>query len=149
MSNLSILSKLLEGLVVRRLLKHLDNNNFISANHSAYRRFHSTETALLRLVSDIVTKSETGYITLLLLFDTSAAFDTVDHAIIVSKLEQCYGICEKVYDWILSYLMDRSQTVHHQSSTSIRRLLKYGTSPKGQFLVVSFHVIYFSYFFHC
>ena len=83
------------------------------------------ETALLRLVSDIVMDSDTENITLLSLLDMSAAFDTVDHALL-SKLEQCYGICEKVYDWISSYLKDRSQTVHHQSSTSTRRVLKYG-----------------------
>ena len=107
-SNLFILSTLLERLVSRRLLKHLYNNNLLPANQSAYRRFHSTETALLRLISDIVMESETGNITLLSLLDMSAAFDTVDHALL-SKLEQCYGICEKVYDWISPYLKDRSQ----------------------------------------
>ena len=56
------------------------------------------EKALLRLVSDIVTESGTGNITLLSLHDMSAAFDTVDHALLFIKLEQCYGICEKVYD---------------------------------------------------
>ena len=124
-SKLSILPKILVRLVVRRLLKHLDNNNLLPARKSAYWRFHSTETALLQLVSDIVTKSETGNITLLSLLDMSAAFDTVDHALLLGKLEQCYGICEKVYDWISSHLKDRSQTVHHQSSTSTRRVLKY------------------------
>ena len=112
-SNLSILSKLLERLVVKRLLKHLENKNLLPANQSAYRRCRSTETALLRLVSDIVTESETGNITLLSLLDMSAvAFDTVDHALLLSKLEQCYGMCEKVYDWISSYLKDNNQTVH-------------------------------------
>ena len=99
-SNISILSKLLETLVVRRLLKHLDNNNLLSANQSAYRRFHSKDTALLRLVSDIVMESETGNITLLSTIDMSVAFDTVDHALLLSKLEQCNGICDKGYDWI-------------------------------------------------
>ena len=97
-SNLSISSKLLERLDVRILLKHLDNNKLLPANQSAYRRFHSTETALLRLVSDFVTESDTGKITLLSLLDMSAAFDTVDNALFLSKLEQCYGICEKCYD---------------------------------------------------
>ena len=94
-SNLSILLKLLKRLVVGRLLKHLDNNNLLPGNQSAYRRFYSTETAFLRLVSDIVTEAEIGKITLLSLLDMSAAFDTVDHALLFSKLEQCYGICEK------------------------------------------------------
>ena len=99
MSNQSILSKLLER--IRRLLKHLDNNNLLPANQLAYRRFHSAEMALLRLVSDIVTESETRNITLLSLLDMSAAFDTVD-ALLLNMLEQCYGVCEKVYDWISS-----------------------------------------------
>ena len=140
-SNLSILSKLLERLVVRRLLKHLNNNNLLPDNQSAYRRYHSMETALLRLVSDIVTESETGKITLLSLLDMSAAFDTVDHALLLSKLEQCYAICEKVYDWISLYLKDRSQTVHYQSSNSTRRVLKYGV-PQGSVLGPVLFLIY-------
>ena len=62
-----------------------------------------------------------------------AAFDTVDHALLLSKLQQCYGICEKVYDWISSYLKDCSQTVHYQSSNSTRRVLKCGV-PQGSVL---------------
>ena len=50
------------------------------------------------MVSDIVTESETGNITLLSLLDRGAAFDIVDHALLLSKLEQYYDICEKVYD---------------------------------------------------
>ena len=124
-SHLYILSKLLERLVVRSLLKHLNNNTILPVNQPAYRRFHSTETALPRLVSDIVTESETGNITLLTLPDMSMAFDAVDHALLLNKLAKCYGICEKVYDWLSSYHKSRSQTVHHQSSFSARRVLKY------------------------
>ena len=60
------------------------------------------------------------------LVDMSAAFDTVYHALLLNKLVQCYAICGKVYDWISSYLKDRSQPFYHQLSTSTRRVLKYG-----------------------
>ena len=80
-------------------------------------------------------------ITLLSLLDMSAAFDTVDHALLLSKLEQCYGICEKVYDWISSYLKDRSPTVHYQSSNSTRRVLKYGV-PQGSVLGPMLFLLY-------
>ena len=59
-------------------------------------------------ISDIIMESETGNITLLSLRNMSAAFDTVHHTLLLSMLEQCYGICEKVYDCISSYLKDRS-----------------------------------------
>ena len=71
----------------------------------------------------------------------SAAFDTVDHALLLSKLEQCYGICEKVYDWISSYLKDLSQTVHYQSSNSTRRVVKYGV-PQGSVLEPVLFLLY-------
>ena len=70
-----------------------------------------------------------------------AAFDTVDHALLLSKLEQCYGICEKVYDWISSYLKDRSETVHYQSSNSTRWVLKYG-NPQGSVLGPALFLLY-------
>ena len=56
----------------------------------------------------------------------SATFDTVDHTLLLNKLAQCFGIREKVYDLISTYLKDRSQTVHQDSSTSTQSVLKHG-----------------------
>ena len=103
------------------------------ANQSAYRRFHSTETAFLSTSIRYCYGIKDWKNNVISLLDTSEAFDTVDHALLLSKLEQCYGICEKVYDLISSYLKDRSQTVHYQSSNSSRRVLKYGV-PQGSVL---------------
>ena len=80
--------------VIRWLLKHLDNNNLLSANQSAYRSFQSMETVILWLVSDSVTESEMETLMLLSLLEMSSAFDAVDQAFLLNK-QQCYDICEK------------------------------------------------------
>ena len=77
-SNLSVISKLLERLVLRRLVNYLNCNALLPATQSAYRRHHSTETAVLKVVSDIRSAVDLGSVSLLLLLDMSAAFDTVD-----------------------------------------------------------------------
>ena len=78
--NLSIVSKLLERLVVRRLVAHFEINNLFPSKQSSYRKYQSTETALLRLVADLIRASESGNLSLLSLLDLSAAFDMVDHS---------------------------------------------------------------------
>ena len=79
-SNLSVLSKLLEQLVACQLLEHLNTARLFPDLQSAYRAYHSTETAVVKVLADILTALDTGDIAMLTLLDLSAAFDTVDHA---------------------------------------------------------------------
>ena len=90
----------------------------ISRSPSAYRRFHSTETALLRLLSDLTSAVESGRIALLALLDMSAAFDTVDHSILLRRLDKTHGIRGGTLRWIESYLTDRTQRVCIQGTSS-------------------------------
>ena len=55
---------------------------------------------------------------LIVLLDLSAAFDTVDHSILVNRLRNDYGLCEKAFDWLESYLTDRYQSVHSRDNPS-------------------------------
>ena len=82
-SNLSFISKLLEKVVSNQLEEHLSRNNLKDVFQSAYKRKHSTETALLKVNSDILSSCDSGKITILTLLDLSAAFDTIDHIILL------------------------------------------------------------------
>ena len=78
-SNLSFLSKVLEKVVAERLTRHLQDNNLHEVMQSAYRPRHSTESAILRVTSDILRAVDRQRMTILVLLDLSAAFDTIDN----------------------------------------------------------------------
>ena len=103
-SNLTFLSKLLERLVVQQLTGYLDRAGLMPVNQSAYRQYHSTETALLKVVSDVAEAMDVGKLTLMGMLDISAAFDTVDHVILRNRLATSYGLAGTVLDWITSFL---------------------------------------------
>ena len=108
---------------------------------SAYRQNHSTETASLKIVSDILDAADTGHVTLLALLDLSAAFDTVDHNILLSRLECSYGFSGTVLKWIASFLKNRSQTVVFAGIKSAPTSLLYGV-PQGSVLGPLFFNLY-------
>jgi len=74
--------------VARQLTAHLESNNIIPAVQSAYRRNHSTKTDLLKICNDALWAADNGMVTVVVLLDYSAAFDTVDHSIMLNILEQ-------------------------------------------------------------
>ena len=78
---------------------------------SAYKKGHSTETALLKVQNDILIDIDNKNISILVLLDLSAAFDTIDHEVLLSRLEKRYGIKGTTLKWFRSYLTDRSQSV--------------------------------------
>jgi len=108
-SNLSVLSKLLEKLVVLQQIDYLSVNKLLSDRQSAYRAFRSIETA--GLMSDILLALDAGDIAALALLDLSAAFDTVDHTILIQRLRTSFGLNDAVLSWFRSYLDQRRQHV--------------------------------------
>ena len=84
--------------------------NLLPAQQSAYRSFHSTETALLSVHNDLVCAIDSGKVSLLVLLDLSAAFDTVDHQILLSVLENRFSMDSTALRWFESYLTDRVQS---------------------------------------
>lgn len=132
-SNLSFLSKLIERCVNAQLTDYLNYNKLFATYQSAYRAGHSTETALLKTYSDWVDAIDKGDYTLLCLLDMSAAFDTVDHIILLERLQKQYGLCGLALQWIQSYLHDRSQTVIYRSGKSQASAVKIGV-PQGSVL---------------
>ena len=146
-SNLSVLSKTLERLVARQLLDYL----YAADLQSAYRANHSTETAVLKVLSDILRAVDGGDLAALALLDLSAAFDTVDHETLLHRLKQSYGLGGRVHDWFQSYLSGRFQSVHCGGTSSTRTELVCGVpqgSVLGRFCFYCTRQICFDWFVH-
>ena len=106
-SNLPYLSKLLEKVVHSRLEKHLRENNLNDPDQTAYSKYNSTETALLRIQSDILENMDCEKATLLVMLDISAAYDTIDHKIFLQRLQSDFSITGNALKWMKSYLGNR------------------------------------------
>ena len=110
-SNLQFVSKETERTVFNQLHKNFEDNDLYPVVQSAYRKQHSTETALLRVVNDILHNMNGQHVTLLVLLDLSSAFDTVNHDIMIRQLEMSFGITGTALQWLRSYLSGRSKHV--------------------------------------
>ena len=125
-NSLPMVSKSAEKAVVGQLFRHCSDNAPLPVHQSSYRQFHSTETALLKVQSDILSNMDKQEVTLLVLLDLSAAFDTVDHNILINILESDFGICGDVLKWFRSYLTGRVQRVIVNQQSSKTFDLNYG-----------------------
>ena len=110
-SNLPFLGKVIEKVVAAQLSSHLSAHGIHDPMQSAYRPGHSTETALLRIQDGINRGLDAGVGSLLALLDLSAAFDTIDHTILLERLEAVAGIRGAALAWLRSYLHGRTQSV--------------------------------------
>ena len=129
-SNIPFLSKILEKIVVKQLNNYLTANNLHDQYQSAYKVQHSTETAMLKVKTDIEGFIDHGDAALLVMLDLSAAFDTVDHAVLLSRIENELGIRGNVLSWLRSYLEDRKQYVSIHDAQSQFTHLDIGV-PQG------------------
>jgi hypothetical protein len=119
-SNLSFLSKLVDRVAVKQLTAHLNFFDIFTPVQSAYRRHHSPETALLRVVNDMRMAVDSGGAALLSLLDQSAAFDTIDHFTLLNRLSVRYEVTGVALSWLSSYLSDRCQSVSLRGVSSTR-----------------------------
>ena len=134
-SNLPFLSKILEKVVLHKPLSHLQDNNLSNPFQSAYRAGHSTETVLLRVVNGIFSALDDDNISVLLLLDPSAAFDTIDHQILLFGLNSVY--CTPM----VSVISLRNQSTSVNNSSSSPSQLMYGV-PRGSVLGPILFVLY-------
>jgi len=132
-SHCNYISKILERLFLTRIQSHVFSSPNFNRHQSAYRRNYSTETALLSTTNDFFQSSDTGKSTLLISLDLSAAFDTIDHSILLSRLYTSFGLTGTVYSWLKSYLTDRYQSVHIGQHSSTPTLCTSGV-PQGSVL---------------
>ena len=100
---------------IDRFCEHLTTFNLLPTQQSAYRSFHLTETALLSVHNDLVRSVDSGKVSLLVLLDLSAAFDTVDHQILLrlTILSKRFSMESTTLSCFESYLADRTQSFTH------------------------------------
>jgi Reverse transcriptase (RNA-dependent DNA polymerase)/Endonuclease-reverse transcriptase len=132
-SNLNTISKVLERLVLARIVPHVAASPSFDAFQSAYRRHHSTETALLKITDDIFAGFDDRQSTILVALDQSAAFDCVDHDTLFSRLHQTFGLSGRALSWVRSYLTERSSFVRWKGCSSSAHPLDTGV-PQGSVL---------------
>jgi len=132
-SNLAFLGKVIEKAAIQQIDQHISNNNLHEPLQSAYTKNHSTETALLKVSNDILRALDKGKGVYMVLLDLSAAFDTIDHTVFLSRLEKVYGVTGGVAEWMQSYLSDRHQSISIDGTLSDRSSLDFGF-PQGSAL---------------
>lgn len=131
-ANLPFLSKVIERVVSSRLRHHLKSNNLIDEFQSAYCSNHSCESALVKLKNDVLTAMNDSKITILVLLDLSCAFDTVNHHILLARLESL-GVTGNALKWFKSYLASRLQYVKIADHSSPLLSVSQGV-PQGSVL---------------
>ena len=132
-SNLSFIGKLIERVVLKRMNDHMAQNNLNMPFQSAYKKHHSTETLMIRIVNDLLITIDEKKATVVMLLDLSAAFDTVDHNKLLHILKSEIGIVGTALDWFRSFLCGRCQRVHVGGFESAEIIIRFGV-PQGSVL---------------
>jgi len=101
---------------------------------SAYRSKHFTETVVLKVITDVMRAADQGELSLLCMLDLSAAYNTVDHDILIGRLQQSFGVKELALSWIESFLRNRTQSVSIDGVQSSRLPLTCGV-PQGSVFI--------------
>ena len=128
-------------MVLGQLSVHLSVNDLFPKFQSGFRRGYSTESALLRVMSDIYAAIDTGKVSPLALLDVSAAFDTVDHSILLERLSKSYGLTGSAHGWFESFISERRQTVRFGGTTAPTTLVRFGI-PQGSVLGPVLYILY-------
>jgi hypothetical protein len=129
--------------VAIQLVEHLESNNLHEILQSAYRKYHSVETALLKVHNDILCSIDNNKSVFLILLDLSAAFDTVNHEILLRRLENVFGIRDLALKWFKSYLANRTFFVSVEGSQSSHHSFDCGV-PQGSVLGPILFLLYIS-----
>ena len=124
-TNLTHLSKIIERAMLNQLVPFLEGVGVVPRYQSAYRKLHSTETALCKIHDDLVGNTCHGKASILVLLDLSAAFDTVDHQLLLSDFSDC-GVEGTALSLLESYLENREQCVAIGKSRSEPTTIQYG-----------------------
>ena len=132
-SNLSFISKVTERTAFLQIDNHVKKHDLYPSLQSAYRKNHSTQTALLKVTNDILMEMNSQHPVRLVSLDLSTAFDTIDHSVLLHRLQTSFGISGAPLDWFKSYLSARSQHVFIPGTLSDSLQLNWGV-PQGSYL---------------
>ena len=139
----AFVSKLLERVASTQFMSYLAEHELIAKLQSAYRRFHSADTAMVRVLNDILLTIDSRQEAVLVLLDMSSAFDTIDHSLLLQRLGDRYGVGRTALSWFESYLTYRTQSVTVGNATSAPKTLIYGV-PQGSVLGPLLFALYFA-----
>ena len=133
-SILPVLSKILEKVVLKRLLDFLNKHDILNSSQFGFRKHHSTTLALIDLIDNISNSLDNKDYTIHIgvFLDLSKAFDTINHEILLNKLSY-YGIRGRQLTWFSNYLSNRQQSVNFNGTSSQRNIIKCGV-PQGSIL---------------
>ena len=127
-NNLQFISKLAERAVFNPVHEHTMTFQLYSLAQSAHRTGHSTETALRKVHNDILLSMDKQRVKLLVLLDLSEAFDTVNHQVLLTRLESSFGISGTALSWLESFFDGRSQRIWVEGCRSRKFYLPYGVT---------------------
>ena len=135
------MSKILEKAILSQLNRYLESESLHCPVQSGYRPNHSCETLMISLMDDVLKRMGNGDVVILLLLDLSAAFDTIDHNILVQRLMNDFGITDTALQWLESYLEGRSFSVNINQALSDAICLLFGV-PQGSLLGPILFILY-------
>ena len=139
-SLLPVLSKILEKVIYKRTYSFLENQEILFSSQYGFRNGHSTIQAATELITDILNGFESKEYSIGVFLDLSKAFDTIDHTMLLKKLE-FYGIRGLAHKWFTNYLKDRQQYVDFKGCKSDKLVLRCGV-PQGSVLGPLLFIIY-------
>lgn len=131
-SILPAIGKVIERLVYNRLLEHVEINNILSASQYGFRKKLSPQSAILSMLNQIINSIDNGEYVIGIFLDLKKAFDTIDHEILLKKMQH-YGIRSDALNWFRSYLNNRRQYTFVNNCTSTFQPITHGV-PQGSTL---------------
>ena len=141
-SVLPCFSNMLRKKMCNRVYKHLNENSLLFKNKFGFQKIHSTEHAIIQLVDQINNSFEKNHFTLRVFIDLSKAFDTIDHEILISKLEK-NGVQGNNLQWFRSYLSNWKQFIRYDNLSTALNSTTSGV-PQGSILGTLLFLIYVS-----